>query len=316
MKKQPESRLSIKRINTSPYFAPGFNQKESDSLEHYVDMLSADSDESADILITNTHVNFDLLSVEQIKKLKLIVHANSGYDNFPVDFVKGSKAPIVVGSTIRAQAVAQYIISALTGRYSHLPLHKEWDYDRKWNRTLLSELKVTLIGFGHIGKILNSFLSPIVKELVIYDPFENLTQINHRGSDVVILACGLNSKSRNMIDKNFLNGLKENATIINAARGELVVTNDLVNFLTANDDAFAVLDVFEKEPNNFFSFKALKNIITTSHIAGVFKNIDQHTIDFEVEVVRDFLDLTDFDFRNKYQKMILQNKLRPEIGLI
>ena len=316
MKKHPESRLTIKRINTSSYFAPGFNQNESDALEDYVDMLEADSSESADILITNTHVNFDLLSDEQCSKLKLVVHANSGYDNFPVDFVKGTKAPIVIGSTIRAQAVAQYIITALMNRYSSLPVQKEWDYDRKWNRTLISELKVTVIGFGHIGKILNSFLAPIVRELVIYDPFENLTQINHKGSDVVILACGLNSKSRNMIDKNFLNALKENATIINAARGELVVTNDLVNFLTANDDAFAILDVFEKEPNSFSSFRSLKNVITTSHIAGVFKNIDQHTIDFEVEVVRDFLELTDFDFKNKYKNKILQNKLRPEIGLI
>ena len=316
MKKQADSRLTIKRINTSPYFAPGFNDLEADSLEAYVDVLPSGSTEPTDILITNTHVNFDLLTDEQIKKLKLIVHANSGYDNIPVDFVKGSKAPIVVGSTIRAQAVAQYIVSALMSRYSHIPHHKEWDYDRKWNRTLVSDLKIALIGFGHIGKILNTMLAPIVKELVIYDPFENLTTINHRGSDVVILACGLNSKSRQMIDKTFLNGLKENATIINAARGELIKTQDLVNFLTANDDAFAVLDVFEKEPNNFSAFKDLKNVITTSHIAGVFKDIDQHTIDFEASVVRDFLSLTDFDFKNKYQKMILQNKLRPEIGLI
>ncbi|MBC7714428.1 MAG: hypothetical protein H7177_13870, partial [Rhizobacter sp.] len=132
----------------------------------------------------------------------------------------------------------------------------------------------------------------------------------------VILACGLNSKSRHIVDKNFLNHVSENVLVINAARGELIKTSDLINFLGANDKAYAVLDVFEKEPNDFSDFRHLKNVRLTSHIAGVFKNIDQHTIDFELEVIRDFTSMTEFDFKNKYQKMILQNKLRPEIGLI
>lgn len=268
------------------------------------------------MLITNTHTNFDLLSGEQIEQLKLVIHPNSGYDNFPLDFVKGLKAPIVIGSTIRAEAVAQYILSALFSHYSAIPDHKKWNVERKWPRKLLSDLKITIIGYGHIGKILHATLSPMVKELIVYDPFENLTQLNHKNSDVVILACGLNSKSKNIIEKNFLNAIKESALIINAARGELIKTNDLVNFLKANDEAYAVLDVFEKEPNNFSDFVDLTNIKLTSHIAGVYKNIDLHTINFETTVVSDFLELTGFDFNNKYQKMILQNKLRPEIGII
>ncbi|MEA9356302.1 NAD(P)-dependent oxidoreductase [Bacteriovorax sp. PP10] len=316
MKNNQASRLTAKRTSTSPYFSPTFNQLEQESLNQYIDMLPSDSGVLSDILITNTHTNFDLLSGEQVDNLKLIIHPNSGYDNFPVDFVKGSKAPIVIGSTIRAQAVAQYILSSLFSHFASIPTHTKWDVERKWPRKLISDLKITIIGFGHIGKILHTTLAPMVKELNVYDPFENLTQLNNKNSDVVILACGLNSKSRHIIDKNFLNAMKDTALIINAARGELIKTHDLVNFLKANDEAYAVLDVFEKEPNNFTDFVDLTNIKLTSHIAGVYKNIDLHTIDFETEVVSDFLELTSFDFNNKYQKMILQNKLRPEIGII
>ena len=279
-------------------------------------MLPSDSGVVSDILITNTHTNFDLLSGEQVDNLKLVIHPNSGYDNFPVDFVRGLKAPIIIGSTIRAQAVAQYILSAVFSHFASIPHHSKWDVERKWPRKLISDLKITIIGYGHIGRILNTTLSPMVKELNIYDPFENMTQLNNRNSDVVILACGLNARSRHIVDRNFLNAIKDTALIINAARGELVKTSDLVNFLKANDEAYAVLDVFEKEPNNFSDFVDLTNIKLTSHIAGVYKNIDLHTIDFETEVVSDFLELTSFDFNNKYQKMILQNKLRPEIGII
>ena len=311
-----QPKLTIKRTSTSPYFSPSFKDLEIESLGPYVDILPSESRIATDILITNTHTNFDLLSDEQIKNLKLVIHPNSGYDNFSLDFVKGLKAPIIIGSTIRAQAVSQYILSALLGHYSPISHHNQWDDQRKWPRKLISDLKITIIGHGHIGKILHNTLSSMVKDLTVYDPFQNLTQLNHQNSDVVILACGLNSKSRHIINKNFLNAIKESSLIINAARGELIKTNDLINFLKANDEAYAVLDVFEKEPNDFFDFKGLTNIKLTSHIAGVYENIDLHTINFETIVIKDFLELTRFDFKNKYQNMILQNKLRPEIGII
>ena len=316
MKNEVRSRLTVKRTSTSPYFSPSFNELEFETLYPYVDILPSDSEVLTDILITNTHTNFDLLSHEQIENLKLVIHPNSGYDNFPIDFVKSLKAPIIIGSTIRAEGVSQYILSALFNHYSPISHHTEWDEQRKWPRKLLSDLKITIIGYGHIGKILHAVLSPIVSELTIYDPFQNFTQLNNKNSDVVILACGLNLKSRHIINRNFLNAISESALIINAARGELIQTNDLINFLKANEEAFAVLDVFEKEPNNFFDFNELLNIKLTSHIAGVYKNIDLHTIKFETTVIKDFLELTNFDFKNKYQKMILQNKLRPEIGII
>lgn len=316
MKKQREFRLTIKRTSTSPYFSTEFNQRENEALRPYADMLATDSLEASDVLITNTHTHFDLLTDEELAKLKLIIHPNSGYDNVPVDFIKSTKAPIIIGNTIRAQAVAQYILSALFNHFSPVPHHAQWDSARKWPRRLISDLKVSLIGFGHIGKILKQSLSPLVKELMVYDPYEHYTQLNHQHSDVVILASGLNSRSKHLLEKNFFNAIAEDALIINAARGELIKTQDLVNFLTANEKAFAVLDVFEKEPNDFSAFKHLPNIKLTSHIAGVYKNIDQHTIDFEVLVLKDFLELTEFDFQNKYQKMILQNRLRPEVGLI
>lgn len=316
MKKNQESRLTIKRTSTSPYFTAAFNSQEQEALYPYAEMHASDSVEPTNILITNTHTNFDALSDEQMRVLELVIHPNSGYDNIPVDFIKGSIAPIIIGSTIRAQAVAQYILSAIFNHFSQIPSTNTWDANRKWPRRLLSEMKVTLIGFGHIGKILNTILAPIVKSLNVYDPYENLNKLDHKDSDIVILACGLNSKSRHMIDKNFLNVINDHALIVNAARGELIKTSDLINYLSANDEAFAVLDVFEKEPNDFREFKSLKNVKLTSHIAGVFKNIDQHTIDFEVNVMRDFLSLTDFDFKNKYQKMILQNRLRPDVGII
>jgi D-3-phosphoglycerate dehydrogenase / 2-oxoglutarate reductase len=314
--KKWDSKLKIKRTSTSPYFSAAFNEQEKKSLAPFGAFLASDDSTLADILITNTHTDFSSWNKLELENLKMIIHPNSGYDNFPEDFVKTFKAPIIIGNPIRSSAVAEYILSALFSHYSSIPAHSQWSKERKWPRKLLSELKVTLIGFGHIGKILQASLQEKVLELHIYDPFEGHDEFNTQDSDVVILAAGLNKKSLHLINKNILNTLSPEALIINAARGELIKTQDLVDFLSSNPKAFAVLDVFEKEPNDFSDFKNLKNIILTSHIAGVYKNIGEKTIEFTERIIRDFTTLSAEDFKATHHKIILQHKMKSDIGLI
>lgn len=310
------AQLKIKRTSTSPYFKAEFNELEKASLAPFAELIPPDSPLHADVLITNTHAVFKDMNQEELKKLKLLIHPNSGYDNFPSDFVRGLKAPIIIGSPIRSQAVAQYILSSLFHHYSNIPFHQSWNKERKWPRLLVSDLKVTLIGFGHIGKILHAALKDMVKELVVFDPYENYPKLDVAQSDVLILACGANSTSQHIIDEKILSHIKENALIINAARGELIKTSALVSFLKTHPEAFAVLDVFEQEPNDFTLFSGLKNINHTSHIAGVHKNIDQRTIDFEVFIMKHFVELSETLFKEKFANIILQNRLRSDIGLI
>ncbi len=317
LKNNLKDNLKIKRISSSPYYKPQFIKNEHLALSEFGDVLSSsDENTSPNVLITNTHTNFDLISDEICDQLKLVIHPNSGYDNVTLDFVRRINAPIIIGNTIRSHAVTHYILAALFSHYSQVPKTTYWDSERKWKRKLLNETKVVLIGYGHIGKLLSQILAPLVKNLSIYDPFQQKTELDIKNADTVILACGLNSKSRHLIDKVFLNQISENALIINAARGECIKTSDLVTYLKSNSEAYAVLDVFEKEPCDFSIFRDLKNISLTSHIAGVFSNIDEATITFEAQVLNDFLSMTDFDFQNKYQKMILQNKIHPSLGIL
>ena len=313
---QAHSPLRIKRLNHSPYYQNDFLTQEMKALSPFGEMIATNDPAFADILITNTHTKIDELIRPQIDCAKLIIHPNSGYDNFSESFVAQCGAPIVLGNLIRAKAVAHYILSALFENVSGITHQVLWDKDRKWPRTLLHEKKVVLLGHGHIGKILHQSLKPLVKDICIYDPYAGHHQLNIKDADVVLLACSLNKRSRHIVDKKFLNQIKTNALIVNAARGELIKTEDLVAFLKANSEASAVCDVFEKEPCEFYLFRDIKNLKTTSHIAGVFKNIDQETISFEVEVIHDFLNLNEFDFKNKYQSLILANRLKPELGLI
>ncbi len=311
MKKEIPYKYTVKRINSSPYFESNFSKAEKLKLESIAHVVMLDnSNEDADILITNTHSDLSLLSSNQIKSCKLIIHPNSGYDNFSTTFVESSQFPIVLGNSLRAHAVTNYILSALFSHYGSIPEQHTWNKDRKWPRKLLNELNVLVLGQGHIGSILQQCLSPLVASLNIYDPFKNLNQLTLKDIDVVIPVCSLNPSSKHIINMEKMMKLSEDFLLINAARGALINTIDLLEILTQQPNAHAVLDVFEKEPIDFAEFNKLKNIKTTSHIAGVYSQLNEETIQFEFNTIEDFIKMEIEEFKKNYSHIILQNKLR------
>jgi D-3-phosphoglycerate dehydrogenase len=311
MKNETLSKILVKRISSSPYFSSSFNTSEMSAVSkiNNVEMLPFDSSELADILITNTHTEVESISEEQIKRTQLMIHPNSGYDNFSAEFVNRANFPIIVGNPIRAHAVTNFILSALLNHYSPIPKQKTWSKERLWPRKLLSELTILIIGYGHIGKLLKKSLESLVAEVRVYDPYNDRPNCDFKNSDVVIPACSLNSRNFHFVNLQRLMDCQENFLLINAARGPLVNTTDLINVLSKRPEAFAVLDVFEQEPCDFKQFSGLKNISVSSHIAGVYKNIDSMTIDFNTTVIKNFREMPFENFNQHYKNMILKNRL-------
>lgn len=314
MKKRLLSNLKVKRISTSPYFKESFARLEKDTIEKKagpdIEVLPLNSPTPADILITNTHTVTAAISKADLEQCALMIHPNSGYDNLEASFVASADFPIVIGNPIRAQAVTNTILSTLFAHYSAVPAQTKWDEGRKWNRQLLSELSVVILGHGHIGGLLEKSLRPLVKTLQVYDPYQNLTELELAGVDVVLPACSLNRDNHYMINRAFLNQLSENFTLINAARGQLVKTTDLIEVLKERPKAFAYLDVFEEEPADFSRFKGLTNIALSSHIAGVYSAIDQVTADYVASVIVDFRRMNENEFSQKYKNVLLQSRVR------
>ena len=302
------SKLTIKRLSSSPYFQDQFLISEQEQLKAALDVEFVDTD-TADIFITNTHTNLEALTPEQLKNCKLILHPNSGYDNYRASFVNQHSLPIIIGHTIRSQAVANFILSALISHYTPLPKHTQWNRERKWNRKVLSELTVMIIGQGHIGNILKTSLTPLCHEIRVYDPYLGLNLFNLKNVDVVLLACSLNEKNKWLINQNVLSQLQTDYLIINAARGPLIKTSDLIESLKNNKEAFAFLDVFENEPCDFKIFESITNISLTSHIAGVYRGIDQATINFEINLINDFMNLDRKDFNLRHSNLLLSSHL-------
>jgi len=166
--------FTVIRTNSSPYHGKDFEQNEQMRLEkisglNYRNLEEAIPEEPV-ILITNTHTRLNQLSPDLLKSTKLIVHSNSGYDNFTEDRKLWENIPIIVGHEIRAQAVAEYYLSALLNGLSEIPQHLIWNRSRRWERPLIKDQNILLIGHGHVGQILNKALKALGCNVVIIDP--------------------------------------------------------------------------------------------------------------------------------------------------
>ena len=79
-----------------------------------------------------------------------------------------------------------------------------------------------------------------------------------------------------MIDKKFLNNLKNGSILINSSRGEILDDKELIKFLRKNSKSKAIIDVIKDEQkkmlkgNLLYKFsKKNERLLITPHMAGL-----------------------------------------------
>ena len=144
----------------------------------------------------------------------------------------------------------------------------------------LSDCTIGIIGCGHIGKDLVKLLKPFNCKILVYDilNYEEFYKQNSvipveldellLVSDVVSLHLPKDRSTHNILDKKRLKLLKNDAILINLARGGLIDENALKVLILENKIAGVALDVFEIEPPNSTDFALMDNVIVTPHIGG------------------------------------------------
>ena len=300
--------VTVFRADLSEYFPKDFINIEHKQLES-IKSVKYVEDNTSEVIITSSSTVIEKLNV---KDAKLIIHPNSGYDNFNADFVKKFNGTIIVGNTIRQLSVTEYILSAVFSKMNSFPYQQEWSLNRNWNRKLISDQQFLIIGYGHIGKAVFKTLSALTNTIEVCDPFLNLERkIPLKDFDFIINCSSLNPTSLHLINNNFLKKVSPNVTLINAARGKHINFEHLTNFLKNSPQAKCLVDVFEQEPIPLEYFKHLPNIFTSSHIAGVDLNLTRRLIEFEKNILHDYIQFKQnkLDFDKKYKDLILKNKV-------
>lgn len=311
---------TVFRLNRSQYQSEEFithERKAFESIPNIKYTTSVKEIDANDKIIIITTSNSDVHKIPQIilDKTVLLIHPNSGWDNIELDFIAKNKFPMIIGNKIRAYPVSEYIISCVFDHYTKLRQDHYWDQERQWNRSLIHNQKILVIGYGHIGEIIFNTFKNICPNTFVVDPYkfsENAkNKLNHLPKgflsdvDVVLVCCHLHKETFHLINEYFFNELKKPFLLVNAARGKIVKQEALVHVLNKFPECKAYLDVFEKEPFNPGDFLNIKNLNKTSHIAGVHHLLNRDIIRFEKDVVQDFIHATNVstieNFLEKYK---------------
>ncbi len=157
---------------------------------------------------------------------------------------------------------------------------------------------VGIIGYGAIGRRTAELFRAMGCEIYAYTrhPKENtpeyVTYVSKEEllakSDILTLHCPLTEETKHLIGEKELELMKEDAILINAARGPVVDSQALADALNNGKIAGAAVDVFEMEPpvpTNHPLLQA-KNCLVTPHVAFASKE----SMELRAEIVFDSLE--------------------------
>ena len=150
-----------------------------------------------------------------------------------------------------------------------------WDYDMHMGHQLRGKI-IGLIGYGRLGKMMETFCNAFGMTVKIHDPYEGYDDLDLvlKESDIISLHVHSNNETRHMINKKTLVKMKNNSYIVNTSRGEIVNEHDIIESLKSEKLKGYATDVIEDEYGNRYKSPILNrvkkglNIIVTPHVGG------------------------------------------------
>jgi phosphoglycerate dehydrogenase-like enzyme len=159
-----------------------------------------------------------------------------------------------------------------------------WRETPWWPSRELRGKVIGIVGGGNIGCHVIRLLSPFEPHILMYDPYVSEDEAECLGAhkadlddllrraDVVSLHAPSLPETEHLIDARRLDLMKDDALIVNTARGNLIDEAALIAELNKGR-FFAFLDVTDPEPPAVDSpLRRLPNVVVTPHLAGCIEN--------------------------------------------
>lgn len=248
-----------------------------------------------DGIIIRSRFPIDQQFLDKATNLKFIGRVGAGLENIDVRYAREKGVFLANAPEGNRNAVGEHTLGMLLSLMNKMnKAHREvrkGKWDREGNRGMeLNGKTVGIIGYGNMGKAFAQKLKGFDVEIICYDIVggvgdENARQVGilelQQKSDVISLHTPLNEQSLGMVNLEFINGFQKPFWFINTARGQCVITKDLVEGFKSGKVLGAGLDVLEYEKKSFDfgdffmnkpkPFKYLRkapNVLLTPHVAG------------------------------------------------
>ena len=247
------------------------------------DLAGLIGDYDAIVVRSKTKLTADL--IERGERLRVIGRAGVGVDN--VDVEAATRRGIVVANAPESTVVsaAEHTIGLLLALSRNIPQAHAALKEGRWDRAKYAGLEVAdktlgVLGFGRIGQQVARRALGLGMRVVAYDPFvapERFRELGveqaasaedvYAAADFVTLHQPLTPATRGGVNRRAFAAMRDGVRVVNAARGELVDEDALVEALRTGKVAGAAIDVFCAEPYSG-PLLELDNVVVTPHLAA------------------------------------------------
>ena len=225
---------------------------------------------------------FQFHPIDEFKNLKMIQLTSAGLDRVPLEMIRQRKIRLCNAEDTYSIPMAEFAVSGILQLYKNSEFFLQNKPERKWekdrNLRELAGKQVLILGTGNVGQTL-------AKRLAAFDccvtglsrsgkpvpHFNEVSTIDRLDdylprTDILVLAIPHTPETEGILNEKRLQLLKEDATIVNVARGKLADEKALIRWLEGHPSGGAVLDVFETEPLSEESpLWDLPNVVLSPH---------------------------------------------------
>jgi|APSaa5957512535_1039671.scaffolds.fasta_scaffold12317_4 D-3-phosphoglycerate dehydrogenase / 2-oxoglutarate reductase len=283
--------LDLLDKNNISYLINPLNKKLTE--DELVDMVS-----DYDVIIAGTELITKKV-MDSAKNLKMISRVGIGLDS--VDLLEAEKHSIIVSYTpdAPAPAVAELTIGLMLSLLRSVQISNVEMHNGKWKRFFgkrLSESTIGIIGAGRIGSGVLRHLQGFNSPKILLNDINQNSSLNekyniqwvdketiYKKADIITIHTPLTKKTKNMITKSQLFSMKEDAIVINTARGGIINERDLYDVMQAGHLSGAAIDVFDFEPYDG-KLREIERCILTAHMGSM--SIDCRTR-MEIEATKE-----------------------------
>ncbi|KGO96163.1 2-hydroxyacid dehydrogenase [Flavobacterium enshiense] len=245
-------------------------------------------------IVIRSRFKIDKDFLDKAANLQFIARVGAGLESIDCEYAESKGVHLIAAPEGNRNAVGEHALGMLLSLFNNLNRADREVRSGHWNRESnrgheLDGKTVGIIGYGNMGKSFAKKLRGFDVEVLCYDILsgigdENARQVSlaefQQKVDVVSLHTPWTPETDKMINTDLINAFAKPFWFINTARGNSVVTADLVAALQSKKILGAGLDVLEYEklsfehlfegekPPAFEYLLQADNVLLSPHIAG------------------------------------------------
>jgi phosphoglycerate dehydrogenase-like enzyme len=260
-------------VRVCPHDDPGFPQAVSDAAG----------------LVVRTYTTVDRRLLDSAPRLRVVGRAGTGLDSIDVEACRARGIEVVYTPEANTQAVVEYVMGLLVDAVRARPALREPVDAARWRelraeaagQRQLGDLTLGILGLGRVGRRVAAVAAAIRFDRVLYNDLVEIPPSERSGArpvpvnelfaraDVLSLHVDGRPGNRHFVGAGLIGRMKGDVILINTARGFVVDSAVLAQFLRTHPAALALLDVHEQEPfDEDYPLLGLPNVRLYPHLAS------------------------------------------------